>query len=522
MDFTEIYKQSTSLVVFSPGAHFLLTAIQDHLIVRRSDSFQITRSWALEDAPSATMSQLMQSTSSKPPSNKVAASTRNRLAASRGAAESLASSIESSITHAGWSSDSEYIFGACSKRGVVEVFKMRDEDWRARIETGAEGLVKAEWAPDGRTIVCWSEWGLRLTLWSLVTGSATYIQFPAQIERGYAFRSDGHYLVLAERHKSRDTVGIYDAEAAYRLVRHFPIPTSSLSILSLSPTGNYIAVCEGPLEFKVHVLSLAGNLQGTFAPERDPGFGVRATAWHPAGLFLAVLGWDDKMHVLENLTWGPIAVFELQSKVPSGVTIWHEPDKWLEATHGRGFLSYERIQAPHSLTLSPRDRSKPPPELGTAKANPGDYLAWNADGSYLMVRYAGAPNTTWLYKFPGIKSLTSAASREGANLRPTLHTVLVHAAAVGCAQWNPVRKGSLAMCTGGGAVYLWSDEWVSEGRRDGDADGGEAVAECVGVPAERFSTHSIRWAPDGRGLILLDRDTFCCAFEVEDADNQEA
>ena len=32
-----------------------------------------------------------------------------------------------------------------------------------------------------------------------------------------------------------------------------------------------------------------------FAPEKDPGFGVRAVAWHPAGLFLAVLGWDDKV-----------------------------------------------------------------------------------------------------------------------------------------------------------------------------------------------------------------------------------
>lgn len=36
---------------------------------------------------------------------------------------------------------------------------------------------------------------------------------------GHAFRSDGHYLILAERHKSRDTLGVYDAEAAYRLVR---------------------------------------------------------------------------------------------------------------------------------------------------------------------------------------------------------------------------------------------------------------------------------------------------------------
>ena len=49
------------------------------------------------------------------------------------------------------------------------------------------------------------------------------------------------------------------------------------------------------MQHKVYVLSLAGELLGTFAPDKDPGFGVRAVAWHPAGLFLAVLGWDDKV-----------------------------------------------------------------------------------------------------------------------------------------------------------------------------------------------------------------------------------
>ena len=36
---------------------------------------------------------------------------------------------------------------------------------------------------------------------------------------GYAFREDSRYFVLAERHKSKDTLGVYDAHEAYRLVR---------------------------------------------------------------------------------------------------------------------------------------------------------------------------------------------------------------------------------------------------------------------------------------------------------------
>lgn len=36
---------------------------------------------------------------------------------------------------------------------------------------------------------------------------------------GYAFRKDGRYFVLAEKHKSKDTLGIYDATENYKLVR---------------------------------------------------------------------------------------------------------------------------------------------------------------------------------------------------------------------------------------------------------------------------------------------------------------
>jgi hypothetical protein len=67
------------------------------------------------------------------------------------------------ISQIGWSSDSEYVLAACAKSGLVCAFRMRDEDWTARVETGAEGLLRAEWAPDGRHILCFSEWGVSHT-----------------------------------------------------------------------------------------------------------------------------------------------------------------------------------------------------------------------------------------------------------------------------------------------------------------------------------------------------------------------
>lgn len=41
-----------------------------------------------------------------------------------------------------------------------------------------------------------------------------------------------------------------------------------------------------------------GDIQGTFSPNVDPGFGIRNATWHPTGMFIAVGGWDDKVRFI--------------------------------------------------------------------------------------------------------------------------------------------------------------------------------------------------------------------------------
>ncbi|KAH9968845.1 quinon protein alcohol dehydrogenase-like superfamily [Russula dissimulans] len=477
MDFTEIYRQSGGLVAFSPGAHFILTAVADSLVVRRADTFHVSRSWQVPPSPSPSAAAIA-TASSRPPVRP---------------GPNVDSLTQTVISHIGWSPDSEYVFAACVKLGVVYVFRMRDEEWTAHIESGAEGLIRAEWAPDGRHVLCFSEWGLRLTVWSLAAGIATYIQYPLHPDKGHAFRQDGRYFVLAERHKSKDTVGVYDAANSFSLARHFPSPTSSMNSLALSPTGNHIAVWEGPLEYRLYILSLAGDVLGSFRPDPDPGFGIRNVVWHPSGMFLAVSGWDNKIHILEQLTWSSIATLELATRIPANVTIWREPSNWLEATEGRGFLSYEKLEGPHPLNANRVDNSKAYPKSGTTQ------LEFNKTGTLLLARFENVPTAVHLFAFPG----------PGEAFSPRLRSVLLHTSAVTHAHWNPVRQGRFVLSCSGQAMYLWSEEWIGEG----DA---EEMAECVGIPAKKFDARDVRWAPDGKGLLLVDRETFCCAFEVEE------
>ena len=39
------------------------------------------------------------------------------------------------------------------------------------------------------------------------------------VRKGHAFRQDGRYFVLAERHKSKDTIGVYDTTNSFNLAR---------------------------------------------------------------------------------------------------------------------------------------------------------------------------------------------------------------------------------------------------------------------------------------------------------------
>ncbi|KAF8516348.1 hypothetical protein JB92DRAFT_2260160 [Gautieria morchelliformis] len=121
---------------------------------------------------------------------------------------------------------------------------------------------------------------------------------------------DGRYFVLAERHKSKDTLGVYDALDSYKLARHVLLSSSSLSSISLSPTDHHLAVWEGPLEYKLYILTLAGHLLATFVPEQEPALGIRSVVWHPSGSFLAVAGYDDKIHILNSLSWTSVKTLD--------------------------------------------------------------------------------------------------------------------------------------------------------------------------------------------------------------------
>lgn len=64
-------------------------------------------------------------------------------------------------------------------------------------------------------------------------------------------------------------------------------------------------------------------------------------------------------------------------------------------------------------------------------------------------------------------------------------------------------------------MHWGPSQWVST-----TLTGGHERGWLTNLLIAQFENRVIRWSPDGKGVALLGRDTFCCAFEVTNADDE--
>ncbi|KAJ1540124.1 WD repeat-containing protein wrap73, partial [Cladochytrium tenue] len=277
MDFTEIYKQTAFQCAFSPDARHLATAVDHRVVVRDATSLQIVQlysclarvhlvSWSPRD-PALLLCASFSAPAPPPPGGAADIEPPRGSAAARDA-------------------------GGVG-RAAVQVFSLRDPEWTACIEEGLAGLTAVRWAPDSRHILAFSDFQLRITVWSLTDTEAVYhIQYPKFSNRGFGFRPDGRYFALAERREGKDTVSVYDCED-WSLLKHFPVETSDLEDLAWSPDGRYIAVWDSLLEYRVAIYHPDGRKAASYSAY-EHGLGVKTVSWSPSGQFLAVGSYDGK------------------------------------------------------------------------------------------------------------------------------------------------------------------------------------------------------------------------------------
>lgn len=444
VQFSSPHQQSAGLVVFSPDGRLVASAAAYRLVVREVATLEIVQIFSCADV----------------------------------------------IEHVDWSFDSIYVVCGIFKRGLAQVWSVLQPEWYCKVDEGPVGLSFVRFSPGGRHVLATADFQLRITVWSLLDRSVCYIRFPKFAKEGLAFSGDKRHMVLAERRDGRDSLSILECEG-WVAVRSFPVATQDLADVCWSPDDATLCVIDNVLQYQVLIYTPEGRCLHTYRPY-EHALGVKSFGWSPTGQFLALGSFDERVRLLNKLTWQRIAELEHVTHVrpsdhpqavayvepPGPLSVADENDDD-NAQPGRGGakrppMGYVATRPPLAVPALKANADQPNPKQGIG------LLQWSSAGRYLLTRNDNMPCAVWVWDAETL----------------ALHTILVQQQAVRAAAWHP-REQLLAVCSGSAKLFLWTPNGC----------------RTVPMPTEtNFKVSSMQWSPDGETLLLLDRDRFCLCF----------
>ena len=333
-----------------------------------------------------------------------------------------------------------------------------------------------------------ADFGLQIALWSLVNKSISFIKHPKLVTGGLDFSSDGSYLALAERRDCKDFLSLFDC-CSWQLVQHFPVGTRDLAGLLWSPDGRVLAVWDSVLDYKVLLYSLDGRCLASYSAY-EHALGIKTVAWSLSSQFLAVGSFDEKVRVLNHLTWravaehchsspldceGAVVYSEVEAKLPplsvlDELSLHPLPSRGARQPQTR----YETVAMPITVPSTKPDPEKPHPSLGVGVAS------FSPDCRYLATCNDNMATAVWVWDMERLQ----------------LAVLLLQTRPVTDVQWDP-QQSRLAVATGASQLYLWSP----------------AGCVSVRVPADpSFTLQKLVWHPAGTKLALVGPSHFCLCF----------
>ena len=189
---------------------------------------------------------------------------------------------------------------------IIQVFDAQEHRYLASIN-GASGntgkIANVEFGHTADDLLVFSDFGIKVTLWSLASGRGVEIKDPKSARHGYSFRPRSGHLAVLLRPETRDVVMVL-APGAQEPEYSVTVPTIDAQGIQWSPDGNWLVVWDAEsVGLAVHIYTANGTLFKTYMGNQDagnPGLGVVRVDWDTSASYLAVASNKNGITLLKS------------------------------------------------------------------------------------------------------------------------------------------------------------------------------------------------------------------------------
>ena len=185
----------------------------------------------------------------------------------------------------------------------IRVYDPSHPNWKATITSAAGNLGAISNVVFGFSsdeVLVFSEFGFKVTIWSLVTSRGVEVRDPKYSAACYSFRPRTGHLALLTRGGAQDMMVILKPRS-HEMLRSVELSTVDAQEVVWSKDGRWIAVSDAASAgYKVLIYTADGQLFKTWIREREPDIqlGVKSMTWMKEAL--AIGDYNDEIVFLKK------------------------------------------------------------------------------------------------------------------------------------------------------------------------------------------------------------------------------